>query len=144
MKSRGTPSPALTDVMGGHVPLMFDSMVTSLPLIKAGKIRAFAVSSPRRSPLLPDVPTFTELGYPQLESVSWMGLWVKPDMPAAIQAQVRDAVLEILAQPAVHARMLELGFEIGATRSPEELSKSLAADHRRVGEVLHAIGFKPE
>ena len=75
-------TPALQDLMGGHVQLMFDGMATSLPLIKAGRIKAFAVSTPKRSPLLPDVPTFTELGYPQLETVAWMGLWVKPDMPA--------------------------------------------------------------
>ena len=76
-------TPALQDLMGGHVQLMFDGMATSLPLIKGGKIKAFAVSTPKRSPLLPDVPTFTELGYPQLEAVAWMGLWVKPDVPAA-------------------------------------------------------------
>ena len=58
---------------------MFDGMATSIPLIKSGRIKAFAVSTPKRSPLLPDVPTFTELGYPQLETVAWMGLWVKPD-----------------------------------------------------------------
>ena len=137
-------TPALTDLMGGHVPLMFDGIVTSLPLIKAGKIKAFAVSAPKRSSLLPDVPTFAELGHPQLEAVLWMGLWVKPDVPAATQVSVREAVLEVLAQPAVHTRMLDLGFEIGATRSPEELSTSLAADYQRVGEVLKSIDFKPE
>ena len=69
--------------MGNHVPLMFDGIGTSLPLIKGGKIKAFAVSTPKRSPLLPDVPTFTELGYPQLEALAWMGLWGTPDVPAA-------------------------------------------------------------
>ena len=93
-------TPGAADVMGGHVPLMFDGMATSLPLIKGGKIKAFAVSTPKRSPLLPDVPTFTELGYPQLEAVAWMGLWVKPDVPAAVQAQIREAALKALAQPA--------------------------------------------
>ncbi|MBT2303874.1 tripartite tricarboxylate transporter substrate binding protein [Variovorax paradoxus] len=108
-------TPALTDVVGGHVPLMFDGMATSLPMIKSGKIKAFAVSTPKRSPLLPEVPTFAELGYPQLETVAWMGLWVKPDVPAAMQNSIR-----------------------------EELSKSLSADYRRVGEVLKSIDFKPE
>jgi tripartite-type tricarboxylate transporter receptor subunit TctC len=137
-------TPALTDVMGGHIPLMFDGMPTSLPLIKAGKIKAFAVSSPKRSPLLPDVPTFAELGYPQLETVSWMGLWIKPDVPAAVQASVRDATLKVLAQPAVRARLLDLGMEAGSTRTPDELVKSLAADYQRVGDVLKSIDFKPE
>jgi tripartite-type tricarboxylate transporter receptor subunit TctC len=137
-------TPALTDVMGGHVPLMFDGMVTSLPLIKAGKIKAFAQSAPKRSALLPDVPTFAELGYPQLEAVSWMGLWIKPDVPAATQAGLREVVLKVLAQPAVRARLLDSGLEIGPARSPEEMSRSLAAEYQRVGAVLKAIDFKPE
>ena len=71
-------TPALADVMGGHVPLMFDAMPSSLPLIRAGKVKALAVSTPARTSLLPQVPTFAELGYPQLETVAWMGLWVDP------------------------------------------------------------------
>ncbi|MEJ8810059.1 tripartite tricarboxylate transporter substrate binding protein [Variovorax ureilyticus] len=137
-------TPALTDVMGGHVPLMFDGMATSLPMIKAGKIKAFAVSTPKRSPLLPDVPTFAELGYPQLETVSWMGLWAKPDVPAAVQAAVRDAALKAISQPAVRARLLDAGLEAGSGRTPDELVTSLNSDYKRVGEVLKSIDFKPE
>lgn len=137
-------TPALTDVMGGHVPLMFDAMPSSLPLIKAGKIKAFAVSTPKRSALLPEVPTFTELGYPQLEATGWMGLWVKPDVPAAQQARVREAALKVLATPAVRERLQDIGFEPGQPRSPEELSKSLSADYQRMGAVLKSIDFKPE
>lgn len=137
-------TPALTDVMGGHVPLMFDAMPSSLPLVKAGKIKAFAVSTPKRSALLPDVPTFTELGYPQLEATGWMGLWVKPDVPAAQQAKVREAALRVLALPAVRERLQDIGFEAGQPRSPEELTKSLSADYQRMGAVLKSIDFKPE
>ncbi|MBK6854402.1 MAG: tripartite tricarboxylate transporter substrate binding protein [Burkholderiales bacterium] len=89
-------TPALTDVMGGHVPLMFDAIPSSLPLIRAGKIKAFAVSTPRRSPVLPGVPTFAELGYPQLEALAWMGLWCSPDVPAPVQARLRTATLTAL------------------------------------------------
>jgi len=137
-------TPALTDVMGNHVPLMFDGLATSLPLIKAGKIKAFAVTSPKRAPQLPDVPTFHELGYPQLDAVAWMGLWCTPDVPAAIQSRVREATLKVLADPALKARMQEIGFEMGQTRSTEEMVKGLKADYDRVGGVLQAIGFKPE
>lgn len=137
-------TPALTDVMGGHVPLMFDGMVTSLPMIKAGKLKAYAVSTPKRSTLLPDVPTLAELGYPQLDTVGWMGLWCKPDVPAAMQAAVRESVLKVLAQPAVKNRLLETGLEAGDTRGPDAMSASLAADYKRVGEVLKSIDFKPE
>jgi tripartite-type tricarboxylate transporter receptor subunit TctC len=137
-------TPALTDVMGGHVPLMFDGIGTSLPLIRSGKLKAFAVSTPKRSPVLPDVPTFSELGYPKLEALAWMGLWCTPDVPAPAQARLREAALKVLQQPAVRARLLELGFEVGQPRSVEQLVARLDADYQRVGTVLQGIGFKPE
>ena len=137
-------TPALADVMGGHVELMFDGMATSLPLIKSGKIKAFAVSSPARTPVLPDVPTFTELGYPQLEAVAWMGLWTTPDVPTFVQARLRDATLKALAQPQMRERLKDIGFEVGQPRSSDEMSKSLRTDYERVGAMLKAINFKPE
>ena len=73
-------TPALQDLMGGHVQLMVDGLATSIPLIKSGKIKALAVRPPQLSPQLPEVPTFAELVYPQLDGVLWMGLWVKPGM----------------------------------------------------------------
>ena len=137
-------TPALADVMGGHVQLMFDGMATSLPLIKSGKIKAFAVSSPARIPALPDVPTFTELGYPQLEAVAWMGLWTTPDAPAVAQARLRHATLKVLTQPQLRERLKDIGFEVGQPRTSDEMSKSLSADYQRVGAMLKAINFKPE
>ena len=137
-------TPALADVMGNHVPLMFDGLATSLPLIKAGRLKAFAVSTPRRAPQLPDVPTFRELGYPQLDALAWMGLWSAPDVPASVQARVRAATLKVLAGEDVRKRMLETGFEAGAPRSQEEMAAGLKADYDRVGAVLKAINFKPE
>jgi tripartite-type tricarboxylate transporter receptor subunit TctC len=137
-------TPALADVMGNHVPLMFDGIPTALPLIKSGKIKAFAVSTPKRSPVLPDVPTFTELGYPKLEALAWMGLWCTPDVPAPLQARIREATLKVLTQPAVRDRLLELGFDVGAPRSTAEMVAGLNADSQRVGAMLQSIGFKPE
>lgn len=137
-------TPALTDVMGGHVPLMFDGIPTSLPLVRSGKIKAFAVSSPTRSALLPDVPTFRELGYPQLDAVGWMGLWLNPEVPAAVQTQVREATLKALAGAAARERLQEVGFEPGQIRSVDDIQKGLRADYDRVGAVLKSIDFKPE
>jgi tripartite-type tricarboxylate transporter receptor subunit TctC len=137
-------TPALTDVMGGHVPLMFDGVATSLPLLKGGKIKALAISTPTRQPQLPDVPTFRELGYPQLDAVSWMGLWSTPDAPAAAQQRVRAAALKALTDPALRAKMLDTGFDVGQPRTVEEMHKGLMAEYERVGGVLQAIGFKPE
>jgi tripartite-type tricarboxylate transporter receptor subunit TctC len=137
-------TPALTDVMGNHVPLMFDALATSLPLIKGGKIKAFAISSPKRVAQLPDLPTFRELGYPQLEAIAWMGLWSAPDVPAPLQARVREATLKVLGDKGLHDKMLDTGFEAGQPRSVEEMDKQLKADYDRVGAVLKSINFKPE
>jgi len=137
-------TPALADVMGNHVPLMFDGIPTSLPLIKSGKIKAIAVSTPKRSPVLPDVPTFSELGFPKLEALAWLGLWCTPDVPAPVQARLREATLKVLAAPAVRDRLLELGFDVGLPRSVDEMVAGLKADYERVGAVLQSIGFKPE
>ena len=115
-----------------------------MPLIRAGKLKAFAVSTAKRSPVLPDVPTFTELGYPKLEALAWMGLWCPPDVPATVQVRVRDAALGVLKLAAVRDRLLELGFEVGMPRSPDDMAAGLKADFERVGAVLQAIGFKPE
>jgi tripartite-type tricarboxylate transporter receptor subunit TctC len=135
---------ALADVMGGHVPLMFDGMPTSLPLIKAGKIKAFAISTPARSPLLPQVPTFTELGYRQLQAVAWMGLWVTPDVPAAVQQRLREAALKVMAQPALRERLQEIGFDAGQPLTSEQMAQSLRSDYERIGTLLKAIDFKPQ
>jgi tripartite-type tricarboxylate transporter receptor subunit TctC len=137
-------TPALADVMGNHVPLMFDGIPTSLPLIKGGKIKPFAVSTPKRVPQLPDVPTFTELGYPKMEALAWMGLWTTPDTPEAVQKRVREATLKVLADPATRQKMLETGFEAGQPRTPQEMEKGLKADYERVGAMLKAANFKPE
>lgn len=119
-------------------------MPIALPLIKSGKVKALAVSTPARSPLLPQVPTFTELGYPQLDAVSWMGLWVTPDVPAKVQARLRDAALAAIAQPAMRERLREVGFEPGLRLGSDEMQRALRADHERVGAMLKGVGFKPE
>lgn len=135
---------ALADVMGGHVPMMFDGMPTSIPLIKAGKVKALAVSTPKRSPLLPGVPTFTELGYPDLQAIAWMGLWATPDAPSAAQARLRDAALRVMAQPAMHQRLRDAGFEPGEPRTTDDMGQTLRADSDRVGALLRSIGFQPQ
>jgi tripartite-type tricarboxylate transporter receptor subunit TctC len=137
-------TPALADVMGGHVPLMFDAIPSSLPLIRSGKLKAFAVSTPQRSPVLPDVPTFTELGYGTLEALAWMGLWCSPGVPAPVQARVRETALKALAQAAVKQRLREIGFDVGLPRTTDEMVAGLRADYERVGAVLKGIGFKQE
>jgi len=137
-------TPALADVMGGHVHLMFDGMATSLPLIRAGKLKVYAVSTPRRSSLLPQVPTFAELGFEQLTVTGWMGLWGSAGLPEAAQASLRAAALKALQKPALRQRLQEAGFEPGEPRTQVEMAQGLRRDYDRVGAVLRSIDFKPE
>jgi tripartite-type tricarboxylate transporter receptor subunit TctC len=140
---RGSP-PALQDLIGGHLQLMFDAPATSLPLLKAGKIKAYAVSFPTRITALPDVPTFAELGFPALTDVGWMGLWSTPDVPSAIQAKVRDLTLQHLGQPSARQRIEALGMEAGLPLTEEELTKDLHTGYERHRQLLSSIQFKPE
>jgi tripartite-type tricarboxylate transporter receptor subunit TctC len=142
---KGSP-PALQDVMGGQVQFMFDGLATSVPNIKAGKLRAFAVTSPERSPALPDVPTMAELGYKDMTRTAWLGLWCPPDAPAAAQQRVRDETLKALATPAIRDRLMLLGLAVNTARPPtsEEMWKSMAADYKAVGDTLKSVNYKPE
>lgn len=140
---KGSP-PALQDLAGGHVQLMFDGPATSIPMIKGGKIKPLAVSGPKRNPALPEVPTFAEQGYPMLDEVAWMGLWIKPDVPADVQAKIRQAALKVMSQPAVQARLAELGNDLGSGASPEDLARSLRAASDKQGATLRALGVKPQ
>jgi tripartite-type tricarboxylate transporter receptor subunit TctC len=140
---KGSP-PALQDVIGGHVPLMFDGPATSIPMIKGGKLKVFAVSGPKRNSVLPDVPTFAEQGFPTLDDTASMLLWSRPDVPADVQAKIRAAALKVMAQPAAQARLREFGFDQGSGASPEELTKTLRSAYDKQGATLRALGVKPQ
>ncbi|MFS8977783.1 tripartite tricarboxylate transporter substrate binding protein [Cupriavidus necator] len=140
---KGSP-PALQDVMGGHVPLMFDGLATSLPLIKSGKLKPYAVAYPKRIAALPDVPTFAELGYPAMTEPSWMGVWVPPDVPAAVQEKIRGAVLAAVQKPGYRERLSAMGMEVGQPLSSEALSREARAAYERQAELLRSIHFVPE
>lgn len=140
---KGSP-PALQDVMGGHVPLMFDAPATALPLIKSGKLKAYAVNFPTRITALPDVPTFSELGYPALSEVGWMGLWSTADLSPAIQNKVRELTLQYLQQAKVRQRIEAMGMEAGLPLTVDELARDLRAGYERQGELLRSIHYTPE
>ncbi len=140
---KGSP-PALQDVMGGHVPLMFDGLATSLPLIKSGKLKAYAVAYPKRIPALPDVPTFAEVGFAAMTVPSWMGVWLPPDVPAAVQEKIRNATLAIVQQPGYRERVEAMGMDAGQPLSSEALSRDARAAHERQAELLRSIHFVPE
>ena len=140
---KGSP-PALSDLMGGHVPLMMDGLTTALPLIKAGKVKPLAVNYPARMVQLPDVPTFKELGYPQLSEVSWFGVWSRPDIPADVQARVREIALQYFKQPQVEARLRDMGMEPGTDATPEALMSELQKAFQRQQALLKSIDYQPQ
>ncbi|WP_042876423.1 Bug family tripartite tricarboxylate transporter substrate binding protein [Cupriavidus necator] len=140
---KGSP-PALQDVMGGQVPLMFDAPATSLPFIKAGKLRAFAVAFPKRMTALPNVPTFAELGYPDLNEVGWMGLWSTPGVPPAVIAKMREATLKAMQSPSLRKKLEEQGMEVGSSATPEELARDVRESSERQGKLLRSINFTPD
>lgn len=102
--------PAINDVLGGQVPVYFDQVAASLPHVKAGKLRAIAVSWPQRLDVLPDVPTYAEAGHPDLNNPSWFGLVAPKSMPAAQVERVQKAVVAALKDPAVQKRMSSQGL----------------------------------
>ena len=103
--------PAMSDLLGGQVDSAFININTALPQIKAGKLRAVATSSAKRSPLLPDVPTLDEQGVKGADVQSWQAFAAPKGLPADIKNRLRDAVVAGLNDPAVKAQLLELGFE---------------------------------
>ncbi len=122
--------PALTDVLSGHVPLGVVTASSAAPFIRAGKLRALAVTSARRSPLMPEVPTVAEQGWPGYELDQWHGLLAPAGTPPAVVARLNQAVAAIMARPATRADLQDLGFNPVAS-SPEDFERLVQADIRR-------------
>lgn len=140
---KGSP-PALVDLMGGHIPVMFDGVTTSLPLIRSGKIKALATIYPTRLQALPDVPTFKELGYPQLSKPGWFALWSHPQTPAAIQQKMRDLALAHFSKDAVLKQTTGIGMEPGLPVTTAEMIADLKEASQKQAALLKSIGYQPE
>jgi tripartite-type tricarboxylate transporter receptor subunit TctC len=139
---KGT-SPALTDLMSGQIQLVADPMLSSLPLAKSGRIKALAITSLKRQPAAPEIPTIEESGLPGFEFVSWYGLWGPKNLPADITAKLQSNVAAILTEPDVKARLAALGFEgIGST--PDAFAKYIAGEMARYGQIIHDANIKAE
>jgi tripartite-type tricarboxylate transporter receptor subunit TctC len=127
--------PALTDLMSGQVQLMVDPMLSSLPQARAKTIKALAITSARRSPAAPDIPTVAEAGMANAEFVSWYGLWGPKNLPQDIVDQLQKTVATILAQPDVKQRLDALGFEaVGSTQA--DFAKFIASEMDKSAKIV--------
>jgi tripartite-type tricarboxylate transporter receptor subunit TctC len=136
-------SAALTDLMAGNVDLMFDQMYSAVPSIKADKLRPIAITSKKRSPLLPNVPSFVELGYPKVEVLNWQGLIVPKGTPKAIIDKLNAAANEALKDPQLRELMLSQGNEIGGG-SPAEFAALIKSEAAKWSAVVKIANIKPE
>ena len=134
-------APALTDVMGGQVQIMFDNLPSSLALIKSGKLRAVAVTSLQRAPALPDVPTIAESGLPGFEASSWFGILAPAGTPAPIVAKINAEVNKWLQSPEAKEQLLAQGAA-AAGGSPEQFVAHIRAETDKWAKVVKASGAK--
>jgi len=126
--------PAINDVLGGQVAVYFDQVASSLPHVKAGKLKALAVSWPQRLDVLPDVPTYAELGYAQANDASWFGLVAPKSTPAAQVQRVQQAVAQALQEPAVRDRLAGQGLYASGT-TPAEFSAQIEREIAKMKDV---------
>ena len=130
----------VTDVMGGHVPLMFGALPSTLPGVKAGKLRILAISSTRRSAVLPDVPTVAEAGVPGYELTSWYGVLAPAGTPAAVVNQLNGEIVKALNTPEVNARLAGEGAEpVGNT--PQQFQAYIRAEIDKYAKIVNALGI---
>jgi tripartite-type tricarboxylate transporter receptor subunit TctC len=136
-------APAVTDLLGGQVMMMFDNIPSALPHIKAGKLRALATTGARRDPILPDLPTIAEAGVPGYESGVWFGLMVPAATPADVIAKINDAAVKGTKSPDFVKRMSELGYNmIGSTAA--QMGEMLKTEVARWTPIVKASGAKAD
>ncbi len=134
-------APALTDVIAGHVPLLFSDTVPSLPQIREGKVRALGVSTAVRVPSAPDIPTIAEAGVPGFDAAGWGVFAVPAGTPPAVVGKLKAALHAVLALPDVQQQIIKLGMIPGGAESPEELQRFIAAEIARWGKVVQQAGL---
>ena len=135
--------PALTDLMGGQIDFMVDTLISSMPFIKGNKIKALAVTGKARSPVLPDVPTVVEQGYPDFEAVAWIGLLAPAKTPPEIVAKLNADVKKILDSPEVKGRLSEQGFN-AEWQKPEAFGAYMRNEVQKWGAIVKSANVKVE
>lgn len=136
-------APALVDVLGGQVPIGVFGLAPALPHIKSGKLQAIAVTSATRSPVLPDVPTIAESGFPGFSSVQWFGIAAPAGTPSTVISRLNQEIVSVLKEPQVVERLEALGAEVAAD-TPEQFSQYIQQDMQRWTGIIKDSGIRLE
>ena len=134
--------PALVDVVGGHVPIMFDGIPSSLPLVQAGKLRALAVTGLQRSAAVPDIPTMAET-IPGFDASGWFAVYVPTGTPKSIVIRLNEAINRVLQQPEVRNRYAQLGADV-VGGSPEKLREQVQKELAKWSDLIKQTGMKAD
>ncbi|HEV7577621.1 MAG TPA: tripartite tricarboxylate transporter substrate-binding protein, partial [Caldimonas sp.] len=136
-------APAVNDLVGGQVSMMFAPLQTALPFIRSGKLRALGIASQKRSPLLPELATIAEQGVAKFEAVSWYALMVPAGTPADVIEKLHAATARLLALPDTRAKLAAQGMDAGGG-SAQELASTIRSESARWSEVVKKQNIKPE
>lgn len=129
-------APALADLLGGQLAFMFDTVITSVPQLKAGKLRAYAVSGPRRAPALPDVPTMQEMGFKDFELTQWQGVLAPTGTPRPIVERLNAEIVKAMRSPEAHERIVTQGGNEIVTGSPEDMGALIRKELQQYARLI--------
>jgi len=145
VKTRHVPyrgrAQAIPDLLGGHINMMFDNMPSSLPLVKAGELRGLAVTSAKRSPAAPDIPTVAESGLPAFEATSWFAVLGPAKMPRDVVVRINQEVIRAINLPDVRDKLFQLGLDM-QPGTPEALDALIQAETVKWAKVVKESGAK--
>jgi len=133
--------PAITDLVGGRLDIMFPSVPDALPQLQSGQLRAVAIMAEKRSPVLPDVPTTAELGYPKLLSAIWGALYTTAGTPKPVVDRLSTELAAIVDSPNFREKFEAMGFEVHSS-TPEQLAAFAEAETRRWGDLIKALHIR--
>jgi tripartite-type tricarboxylate transporter receptor subunit TctC len=136
-------SQVVTDLVGGQITLYFSAMSTGLPLVKTGRLRALGVTSPKRFPAVPEIPTIAESGLPGYELVGWFALLLPRSTPDAIVATLNAAAVRVLGTPDMKERLLNDGIEVVGS-SPQDLDAFIRKELVKYEKLVRAANIRPE
>lgn len=136
-------APALAQILGDQIPLMFDGSVTSKPLVASNKVKLLAIGYKTRLPEYPNVPTMAEIGYPDIDFSNWAGVFASAQTPAPLMEKIHSTLAKVNQLPAVRQRYASTGFEaVTENRSTKQLETDMRAEFERNAEIVKTYGIK--